>query len=356
MEIVFGSWDKSTATFTANPDSKTAVRVLAQMTEARNNPSRNLLLSIVGKKSFDVGVESVYSTYFPPCFTEGFVAEEMVDIQSNNSFTDGFCLHSNQYVSLNQNNYFEAGTIVSMPDLADIDMPNSGFEKNDGLQTALRSGAYRMRLLRQLPGIIDSFWSAQAKHLPAYVSPGVLYEVSERELAVPDPDGNKMYKGQGLIPQHFEPYSVNRFNCSGSGKITLKQGIYSNFLLITDCEVKFATDVILEDVVIATTDRGPKSLNTPAGLIIGRNDNCAEGRGATLMTLGGFDAASSLSAYGGQILAMGDITFAANADGVQGVSFVSNGKIDGTSNMNMGYCKNKGMEDAYRANYFRMVR
>jgi len=97
------------------------------------------------------------------------------------------------------------------------------------------------------------------------------------------------------------------------------------------------------------------SLNSPAGLSIGRDDNCATGGGATLMTLGGFSAAASLNVFGGQILALGDIDFAANADGIQGASFVSYGMIDGTSNMNMGYCRNAGMENAYRANYFRMV-
>ncbi len=74
-----------------------------------------------------------------------------------------------------------------------------------------------------------------------------------------------------------------------------------------------------------------------------------------LMTLGGFKVASSLSVYNGQVLAMGDITFSANADGVKGASFISYGQIDGTSNMDMGFCRNSGMENAYRAPYFRMV-
>ncbi len=107
--------------------------------------------------------------------------------------------------------------------------------------------------------------------------------------------------------------------------------------------------------MVATEDTGAKSLNSPQGLQIGRNDNCAPGGGATLMTLGGFDAASKLSVYNGQILALGDIIFAANADGVKGASFVSNGRVDGTSNMTMGFCKSRGMENAYRAQYFRMV-
>ena len=351
-DVVFGVWDAETQTFTESANSKTAVRVRAEMTEARSNASKNILLNIIGQDTFDIGVETVYSTYFPSCFTEGFVAEEVVDIQSNNSFTDGFCIHSNSYVSLNSNNYFEPGTVVSMPDLATLDMPKSGFESNDGLQTALRTGEYRLRLLNQLPDIIDSFWSGQSDHLPPYVINGGTFDVD------PDYYADGSYVGNGnnpLTPLNFEAHSVNRMNCGGTGKITMEAGVYSNFLFVSDCEIKFANGVVLEDVVIATTNTSATSMNSPQGLSIGRNDNCAAGGGASLMTLGGFNAAASLNAYGGQILAIGDIEFAANADGIQGVSFVSYGMIDGTSNMNMGYCQNQGMENAYRAPYFRMV-
>lgn len=355
-DIEFGNWDRQSATFTADMESNDAVRVSAEMSDIRGNPSRNFLLRIVGFDTFNVNVESVYSTYYPPCFTEGFVAELVVDIQSNNSFTDGFCIHSNDYVSLNQNNYFEPGTIVSMPNLNDLDMPKSGFEKNDGLQTALRSGAYRLRLLNDLPDIIDSFWTGEADHLPPYVYAGTPYTVSSSSLAVPDSNGNTRYKGTGLTPEHFEPNSVNRYSCPGSGKVTFEAGVYSNFVFVSDCEIKFSNGVMLEDVVIATTNSSVTSFNTPSGLSIGRDDNCAAGGGATLMTLGGFKAASSLNAFGGQILAIGDIQFSANANGIQGVSFQSRGMIDGTSNMDMGYCQNQGMENVYRAPYFRTVK
>ncbi|SDG23725.1 Tad domain-containing protein [Sulfitobacter delicatus] len=355
-DVNFGEWNKSELTFSENADSTTAVRVQAMMKQERDNASRNILLRLIGQDTFDVSVESVYSTYFPGCFTEGFVAEGVVDIQSNNSFTDGFCIHSNQYVSMNQNNYFEPGTVVSMPNVEDLDIPKSGFDKNDGLQTALRSGSYRLRLLNQLPDIIESFWSAKAEHLPPYVSSGYYYDVDLKEFPGLPPDEPKP-KGNtnSLNPYHFEPNTVNRMSCGGSGKITMDAGLYEQFVFISDCEVKFSNGVILEDVVIATTDTGASSLNSPQGLQIGRHDNCAPGGGATLMTLGGFSAASSLSVHNGQILAMGDIDFAANAGGVKGASFVSYGQIDGTSNMDMGYCQNSGMEDVYRAPYFRMV-
>ena len=73
------------------------------------------------------------------------------------------------------------------------------------------------------------------------------------------------------------------------------------------------------------------------------------------MTLGGFSAAAGLSVFGGQILAIGDIEFAAQANGVEGASFISYNRIDSTSNMDFGFCKGRGMENAWKADYFRMV-
>ncbi|MBD3662511.1 TadE/TadG family type IV pilus assembly protein [Sulfitobacter aestuariivivens] len=346
-DVTFGTWDFDLNLFTADSTSNKAVRVYAQMNETRSNPSNTILLSMVGQDTFDVTAESIYSTYYPPCLTEGFVAQEPVDIQSNNNFFNGFCIHSNDYVSLNSNNFFEPGTVVSMPNLDQLDIPNSGFETNEGLQTALRQGEYRMRLLNKLPDMIDSFWSADPKHLPPYISGSSLYDLSNSLSNGPD--------GKTLDPVDFVPNAVNYLTCSGSGKMTMNAGVYSQMLFVSDCEVKFANGVVLEDVVVATTHTGATSFNTPAGLQIGRNDNCAEGGGATLMTLGGFNAAASLSVYNGQILAIGDIEFAAEANGIQGASFVSYGQIDGTSNMNMGFCNGDGMENAYRAPYFRMV-
>ena len=58
--------------------------------------------------------------------------------------------------------------------------------------------------------------------------------------------------------------------------------------------------------------------------------------------------------FGGQILALGDILFTANADGIEGASFVAGGNVEGTSNMTMGFCGN-GMEDNFEAEYFRLA-
>ncbi|WP_295316180.1 Tad domain-containing protein, partial [Roseobacter sp.] len=150
-DVEFGVWDADTRQFSVDASSRSAARVFAEMTPERQNASRTILLSMIGMDTMNVGTSAIYASYFPACFREGFVAEDVVDIQSGNSYLDGFCIHSNTYVSLNSNNFFEPGTVVSMPDLEKLDIPQSGMDSNEGLDAALRAGKYRQKLLRRLP-------------------------------------------------------------------------------------------------------------------------------------------------------------------------------------------------------------
>ena len=72
--------------------------------------------------------------------------------------------------------------------------------------------------------------------------------------------------------------------------------------------------------------------------------------------MGSVNFPANLSIYGSQIIALGDIDFEANANGVEGVSMVAGGQIDSTSNMAMGFCNGSGLENRFEAEYFRVVR
>ncbi|MFK7745451.1 MAG: pilus assembly protein TadG-related protein [Roseobacter sp.] len=355
-DIEFGTWDTSTGQFVIDNASRDAARVFAEMTPRRGNASRNIFLGMAGHDTFAITTSSVYSIYYPPCFNEGFVANDVVDLQSNNSYTNGFCIHSNTYVSLNQNNYFEPGTVVSMPSLDDLDIPSSGFEKNEGLQTALRSGEYRLRLLRQLPLRFQSLRDGE----PEYATEaGVTEELPVLWPSIAGNGKNAAYKPISATNTGKKSFDAASFpdknriyqaNCAGNGDITFAPETFSDFVLVTDCPIKFSNGTILDSVVIATEG----DVNA-SHVQLGLNDNCAPGGGAAIWTYGSVKTASALSGYGAQILALGDVQFTANANGIEGVSFISGGRIDGTSNSDMGFCEGGGTENFQRASYFRMV-
>lgn len=342
-DVEFGQWDATTRSFIPDPDADDAVRVTAWRTTERSNSVGTYLLRMVGNDSWNIVVESVYVTYHPTCLREGFVAEDVVDLQSNNSFSNGFCIHSNAYVSLNSNNYFEPGTVVSMSDLDDIELPNSGYKTNEGLADALQEGSWNIRIISRIGTLISDLNALDDDILPDYITASVFSTLPSSTV----------------VQSHLQAGRAYRFTCpTSSGRLIFDNDVLiSGVIISTNCQIFFRSGVRIEDAVIATTNTGSASISSASGgdgLTVGRPDDCAPGGDAQLVTLGGMNFPAKLRVYNGQFLAVGDIQFAANAEGVKGVAMVAGGEISGTSNMSMAFC-GTGMENNFHAEYFRMV-
>ncbi len=339
-DIVFGDWNATTRSFTARSGSKNAVQVQTTRSESGNNPVHTYLLKLVGLDDWNLVTSAVFVSYYPTCLREGFVAEQPVDLQSNNSYSNGFCIHSNSYVSLNSNNYFEPGTVVSMPNLDDIELPNSGYKTNVGLSDALREGSWNIRIIKRIDDIIAGLKTFHSLYLPSYITSFTVKTLTNRNVYAAD-----LIQGK-----------VHTLNCgSGGAALTIKNGVtMRNVVLVTDCKVKFESGVILENSVVATTNESSMSITAASGVQIGKDDHCAPGGGAQLVTMGSMNFPSSLKMFGGQLLAVHDIDFAANANGIEGAAMVAGGVISGTSNMAMAFC-GSGMDANFEAQYFKLV-
>ena len=340
-EIKFGYWHDDTNQFEVDDAAFDSVFVDVSRMQASANPVGTFFLRFVGINQWDVRRGSVFETYIPTCFREGFVAEDIVDIQSNNSYINGFCIHSNTHVEVNSNNYFENGTIVSMPDKRDIILPNSGLQTNDGLGDSLRDGAYQIRILNRLADIIDSLEDGEDTYRPDYIKFTTPVALASRN---------------NLDETDLQPGYIYTFNgCSGNQKLSIKGGVtIEDVVLITNCKIQYGAGVVLENSLIATRNTGASSQTGASSVRVGRDDNCATDGGSQLLTLGGMSFPADLQVFGSQLIAMDDIDFAANANGIEGASFIAGGTIDGTSNMTMGFCGN-GMERNLSAEYFRLV-
>lgn len=339
-DIVFGRWDRDTRTFTPDESSRKAVRVVARQSETRGNGIDTYLLKLVGFDQWDLASTAVFTTYRPNCTEEGMVSQVRVDLQSNNSYFNGFCVHSNGTMELNQNNYFEPGTVVSVSDLDNLELPNSGYTNNNGLSEALREGSWNIRILSRIDAIIAGLYAADRMYVRDYIT-----NLSFRTLPT----------NRNLVTADFEPGRMHRATCSGGQRLRIEAGTVLNRVhIVTNCAVRFEDGVHLEDVVIATSNTGTRSFDANQNIFIGRDDDCAPGGGAQLVTAGSAVFTSSLHMFGGQILAKQNITFTANANGIQGAAMVAGGTISGTSNMSMGFC-GSGMEHNFHAAYFKLV-
>ena len=338
-DIKFGYWDEDAEAIELDSSANDAVYVDISRLESKSNSVGTYFLRMAGFDSWDIRRGAVFETYLPTCFREGFVAEDIVDVQSNNNYTNGFCIHSNTHVEVNSGNYFADNTVVSMPDKRDIVLPNSGFDSNEGLSDSLRDGSYQIRILNRLENIILSLSAGRQPYTPDYIWGTTMNILPSRNVESTD----------------FEEHKIYGLNCTGGQTLQIAAGsILKNVVVATNCNVQFGQGVVLDNTIVATTNTSVRSMTSPAGLQIGRDDNCATGGGAQLLTMGGMDFPAALRVYGGQLIAMKSIEFAAEANGIEGASFISGETISGTSNMTMGFCGN-GMEDNFAALYFRMV-
>jgi hypothetical protein len=341
-DIVFGEWDDVSYTFSPQPNSRSAVQVQTQRHSDSENPIRTYFLKLVGLDQWDVITSAVFVTYHPTCLREGFVAQQEVDLQSNNSYSNGFCIHSNNFVSLNSNNYFAPGTVVSMPDEDDIELPNSGFESNIGLADALHEGSWNIRIISRIEDIIAGLKAMDPRYTRGYLTSPTLVTLKSRTIYQED----------------IVPGRMHTFSCGGGGgaALTFKNDVQvKSMVLVTDCKIKFEAGVTIEDAVIATTSTSAQSMVSAAGLQIGRDDDCAAGGDAQLVTAGSMSFPSDLKLFNAQLLAKGDIAFSANASGIKGAALVAGGTISGTSNMEMAFC-GTGMANNFHAEYFKLVR
>lgn len=340
QDIEFGTWNGATREFTPLAGSMDAVRVRINRTDANNNALKTTLMRFVGIETFNLVQPATVASYNPACLREGFVADQIVDMQSGNTFTNGFCIHSNRDIKMSSGNSFETGVSVSMPSPSNIQLPNSGFTSNPGLQDALDVNRYNLKIADRLEAIITGLQTPGSRYIPAYIANDVLVPLNTRSISQ-----------DNLIPGR-----IHKVECNGNQQLDIaKDAVISNVVVITNCRTSFSQGARLENAVFATTHDGARSINGPAGVQIGRDDNCGVGGGAQLITLGSMDFANGLKVFGGQLLARNNILFTADGGGVEGASFVAGGRIEGTSNMVMRGCKGAGMEDNFREMYARLV-
>jgi Flp pilus assembly protein TadG len=339
-DIKFGSYNRATQTFSEDNNSREAVYVQTERLVADNNPVSSFLMQFAGFSQWDVITPSVFETYRPFCLRDGWIGDDVVDAQSNNTFVDGFCIHSNTQVEFNSGSYFEDGVIVSAPDgMDDVVVPSSGYDSNVGLYSAITDHYYNLRILNQFPRIRAGAENPNSEFHRTYL------------------DGSyQTLPGKNVVAADFAPGAVHTYECANDkGKLFIDATpVIRDVLIETNCMVVFSTDSALENVMLYVTNTDVRSISAPQGLRLGRDDNCHPENGVNVVTYGGFEVAQEMQIYSSQVLARGPIQFAAAADGVEGGSFISGVTVDGTSNTTMGTCPNDQGE-VFEVDLFRLA-
>ncbi|MBF9030375.1 hypothetical protein HKCCE3408_08205 [Rhodobacterales bacterium HKCCE3408] len=341
-DVVFGTWNAATRQFTEVPGSRNAVLIDTNQIAERANASPSYLLRIIGLDRWNIVRRSVFATYYPRCFQEGFVAEDYVDITSNNTFRRGFCVHSNGFVEMNNNNSVESGAIVSMPNRDSLVIPNSGFDRNPGLEASLRDAYYDLDVPARFERAMENASNPAAAGFPDFVTNTIVVDLNWRQ-----PIDSTTWR-PGRIHRVTCPRDTQRVRISND--TVLRDGV-----LLTNCEVAFGQGTTAINMRLITTSTSVDSITGANGIRIGDPDNCAPGGGSIFATRGGMRVPHGLELHGSRVIAQGDVSFAAAVNGIGGSSIVAGGNISGTANGDVGYCNGNDQPGIDDRPYFMMV-
>lgn len=313
----------ASATDGGRPDS---VFVVTRRSAANNNPLNTFLLHLSGVDTLNVSGRAIAGTRAPGrflhCSGGGFFAAGRPIGNSSNDYTDGFCLHGEQGVQFHNQNRFEPGTIISMPDLATFQRHNN----NPGADEALREMGYEITLPGQIPAMIAALraGSPQDMDLPEFVTFGPIHRdgISSNENLLRDTlfvvDGDVDLRGG----RHFE-----------------------NIAIVASGDISVAANVVLDNVILAAEGRLEFNSNVRIGGT--EEEYCSRGAyGAYL--LGGEEVRfnSNNELRGVLVVSGGDIRFNSNNRATSGVYAEAVGDIHYNSRQQLRGCL-PGLEDAF---------
>ena len=356
-DVQIGLWDAATQSLDTTSAFPDAVMVTVRRSAENANAVPVNFLRIIGLQTWNVTAQAVAQRFIPGCLRDGLIAREIVDMSSNNGFVNEICIHGEQGVNIQSNNYFETGVNVTMPSMSMLEIPASGMDSNIGLPPALRENHLDPRMVNHITEITDAFLAlntVSATALTTTVMPS--YIDMTKDVIVTD---NRFNFAAAI------PHRVYHVQCQPMRNLVLPAGILiDQIVLIADCQITIgANSTVWDSVIISRSgpNPGPGSLNlgdanitAAAGVQLGKPDGCAEGGGVQLFSNATIHTSSSTSIDGVQMVALGDIFLGARDMGVNGISAQSGGTIKMTSNNMFGLCSG-AVEGLFTVDYYRLV-
>lgn len=272
------------------------------------------------------------------CFNEGMVAAGETAINSHNHFGPGFCLHGNEGVWLRNNNYFAFGSVVSTSDSENFDIVN--FESNEGIQEALQIAQLDIRVDETLVDAFAHLIDPARNGRPSYLDPTAsVVQLSNRKIKSGDLQSGRVHSLACKNNQAMNLSAISTLN---------------NVALITNCKIHLNSNMLITNAVLGTTSTANNAVQVASNLQIGLNDNCTNGGGGQILSIGDVKVAAQTGIYGGHIVSAGDISITSQVDG-QGALLLAGEDLSGSSNISMLSCDGIGQEDNVVMTWWELV-
>jgi Flp pilus assembly protein TadG len=355
-DVRVGLWDPVTQALDTTSATPDAVMVTVRRAAENANPLPANFLRIMGLQTWNVRAQAVAQRFIPGCLRDGLVAREMVDMSSNNGFVNQICIHGNEGVNIQSNNYFETGVNVSMPSMSMLELPNSGMTSNIGLREALRENYLDPRMVNHVDEIMVDMVAMQDYVMPDYIhTDGICvgFNCDSGNKQVIEVD-EKFDLGTAL------PGRIYHVICKPNKVARIpNNSAIANVIIIAECEIHIGSGATIFSSVIGSRSGGNGKISKAnivisANVQLGKPDNCNPGGGVQLFSNATIHTAASTSIDGVQLVAAGDIDLGARDMGINGISAQSGGTITLTSNNMFGLCSG-GAPNLFTVDYYRLV-
>jgi len=364
-DVQIGLWDAATQSLDTTSAFPDAVMVTVRRSAENANAVPVNFLRIIGLQTWNVTAQAVAQRFIPECLKDGLIAREFVDMSSNNGFVNEICIHGEEGVNIQSNNYFETGVNVSMPKMSMLELPASGMTSNPGLPPALRENYLDPRMVNHVDDIMlgmlalpdDVMLALQDNVLPTYIDSdgGGCSDLcggdsGDRVIKVDEKFDLSTAKPGFIYHVLCKPNKVARIP---------NNSIVQNVVIIAECELHIGAGATVISSVLASRSGGNGKIDK-ANIVIAANvqlglpDNCAEGGGVQLFSNATIHTASSTSIDGVQMVAIGDIELGARDMAVNGISAQSGRTITLTANNMFGLCSG-GAPNLFTVPYYRLV-
>ncbi|WP_321363597.1 TadG family pilus assembly protein [uncultured Celeribacter sp.] len=182
-DIIFGSWDAETESFTALSDMQpeegqsepvaNAVQVTVRRLKERSNPVDTYLMRLAGVNSFDIGATSVARlsegggtvtiTSGNSCAAATFLSSYDVTSGGGNEFHEGVCIYGQNGVSFGGDDYYSSKTRVIADDIDTITL-NTPRQDSAPVEEVKAEGHMDPVLVPQVNNMFAEHWNAFYGH------------------------------------------------------------------------------------------------------------------------------------------------------------------------------------------------
>lgn len=358
-----------------------AVKVTLHNDETVDNPVNTGLLRLAGVDSFEIDVTSV-AYYGQPgnCNSSDMIyGKGEVTLTSSNRVGPSYCVHSQTAVWLPQQNTFDKGAGVSMPDLASckgkcVDSANPGIEDAVFAQSlnlpnvADHISKVTTAMLATTSELKTNFFlnKSLAADLTSLVSTKIINSAQKNKLVkgsvitlTAAQYNDLMLATNGNLPTGLV-YNVDcrdRGNgpatsiSIGAGKDRKNAGVASSTIetirqvvLITDCGFDVGRYARIDaSLAISTRVQSASVISAEEGTVVGDPlKNCDFNRKVYIMTMSGFSVPADFTASNVSLIANGDINIAANSNSSdvvhKGTSLHAEGSVHVSANNTFNSC------------------